>query len=87
MALTSHVLFPLKEVALAVKCFLPAGCVCASREDGWSFAFPRLYQCLYIHTYHVCNNYITYIVAIQPYFSQLQQISWLLCVATMSSLA
>jgi len=46
--------------------------------------FPRLYVCIYIcmcvRTYHVHNNYVTYIVAMQPYFSRL------LCVAAMSSL-
>ena len=33
--------------------------------------------CLYIYlcvrTYHVCNNYVTRIVAMQPYLSQLRQ--------------
>jgi len=33
-------------------------------------------------TYHVRNNYVTYIVAMRPYFGRLQ----LLCVAAMSSL-
>ena len=33
------------------------------------------------------NNYVTYIVAMQPYFSWLWQFGRLLCVATMSSLA
>ena len=43
-----------------------------------------IYMC--IRTYHVRNNYITYIVAMQPYFSRLRQFRWLLCVAAMSSL-
>ena len=44
--------------------------------------------CLYVYlcvpTYHMRNNYVTYIVAMQPYFSQLWQFRQL---ATMSSLA
>jgi len=36
--------------------------------------------------YHVHNNYVTYIVAMRPYFSRLQQFRRLLCVAAMSSL-
>ena len=32
------------------------------------------------------NNYVTYIVAMQPYFSQIRQFRQLLCVAIMSSL-
>ena len=35
-----------------------------------------------IRTYHVRNNYVTYIVAMRPYFSRLR----LLCVAAMSRL-
>jgi len=31
------------------------------------------------------NNYVTYIVAMRPYLSQLRQFKWLLCAATMSS--
>jgi len=37
--------------------------------------------------YHMCNNYVTYVVAMWLYFSQLQQFRWLLCVATMGGLA
>ena len=40
-----------------------------------------------VRTYHVRNNYVTYIVAMRPYYSRLQQFRWLLCVATVSSLA
>jgi len=39
-----------------------------------------------VHTYHVRNNYITYVVAMRPYFSRLPQFRRLLCVAAMSSL-
>ena len=42
--------------------------------------------CMCTHTYHVCNNYVTYIVAMRPYFSRLRQFRRLLCVAAMSSL-
>jgi len=34
----------------------------------------------------VRNNYVTYIVAMQPYFSRFQQFRRLLCVVAMSSL-
>jgi len=37
---------------------------------------------LCIPTDHVRNNYITYIVAMRPYFNQRQQFRRLLCVAT-----
>ena len=39
-----------------------------------------------IRTYHVRNNYVTYIVAMRPYLSRLRQFRRLLCVAAMSSL-
>jgi len=39
-----------------------------------------VYMC--IHTYHVRNNYVTYIVAMRPYFSRLRQFRRLLCVAS-----
>ena len=42
--------------------------------------------CMCVRTYHVRNNYVTYIVAMRPYFSRLRQFRWLLCVAAMSSL-
>jgi len=45
-----------------------------------------VYLGLCICTYHVRNNYVTYIVAMQFYFSQLRQFGWLLCEATISSL-
>jgi len=41
---------------------------------------------LCVRTYHVHNNYVTYIVAMRPYFSRLQQFRRLLCVAAMSTL-
>ena len=44
------------------------------------------YMYLCVCTYHVRNNYITYIVALQPCFSRLRQFIQLLFVATMSSL-
>jgi len=48
--------------------------------------FPRMLVYMCVHTYHVRNNYVTYIVAMRPCFSQLQQFRRLLCAATMSSL-
>ena len=49
--------------------------------------FPRLYVYMCICTYHVRNNYVTYIVAMRPYYtSPLRQFRRLLFVATMSSL-
>jgi len=56
----------------------------ASRAAGWLVL--RLLCgfriCVYIcvHTYHVYNNYITYIVAMRSYFSRLRQFRQLLCV-------
>ena len=46
----------------------------------------RFCVCMCVRTYHVHNNYVTYIVAMQPYFSRLRQFRRLLCVAAMSSL-
>ena len=46
-----------------------------------------MYVSLCVPTYHVHNNYVTYIVDMRPYFSLLQQFRQLLCVATRSSLA
>ena len=47
--------------------------------------FPRLYICISVYlcvrTYHVCDNYVTYIVAMRPYFSRPRQLRRLLCVA------
>ena len=49
--------------------------------------FARLrYIFMCVHTYHVCNNYVMYTVAMRPYFSRLRQFRRLLCVAAMSSL-
>jgi len=45
-----------------------------------------IYIYLCIRTYHVRKNYVTYIVAMRPYFSRLRQFRRLLCVAAMSSL-
>ena len=39
-----------------------------------------------VRTYHVHNSYVTYIVAMQPYFNRLRQFRRLLCIAAMSSL-
>ena len=39
------------------------------------------------HVASCSNNYVTYSVAMRPYFSQLWQFRQLFCVATMSSLA
>ena len=46
-----------------------------------------MYIYLCVRTYHMHNNYITYIVAMRPYFSWLWQFRRLLCAATMNSLA
>ena len=43
--------------------------------------------CLCVPTYHMSNSYITYVVAVWPYFSWLWQFRQLLCVATTSSLS
>jgi len=50
------------------------------------YIYIYIYICLCVRTYHVRNNYVTYIVAMRPYFSQLRQFRQLLCVAAMSSL-
>ena len=51
--------------------------------------FARLFVYIYlcVCTYHVRNNYVTYIVAMRPYFSRLcdSALRRLLCVAAMSS--
>ena len=33
-----------------------------------------IYICMCVRTYHLCNNYVTYIFAMQPYFSRLRQL-------------
>jgi len=43
-----------------------------------------VYLC--VRTYHMCDNYVMYIVAMRPYFSRPWQLRLLLCVAAMSSL-
>ena len=52
--------------------------------------FPHLYICISVYlcvrTYHVRDNYVTYIVAMRPYFSQPWQLRRLFYVAAMSSL-
>ena len=53
----------------------------------FTLQFPRLLVYLCVRTYHMHNNYVTYIVTMRPYFSRLRQIKQLLsCVAAMSSL-
>ena len=53
--------------------FLPASCALCARPAGpkITLRFPRLYMhmCMHmcVHTYHVRNNYVTYIVAMRPY--------------------
>ena len=51
--------------------FLPASYVLCARPAGPKITshFPCLYLSLCIHIYHVCNNYITYIVVMRPYLS------------------
>jgi len=43
--------------------------------------------CMCVRTYHVHNNYITYIVVMRSYVSRLRQFRRLLCIAAMSSLS
>ena len=66
--------------------FLPAGRALRMRPANpkITLQFPRLYTYtyMYICTYHMRNNYVTYIAAMRPYFSRLR----LLCIAAMSSL-
>jgi len=70
--------------------FLPAG---RSQPAGPKITsrFPHLLVYIYIYlcvrTYHVHNNYVTYIVAMRPCLSRLRQFRRLLCVATMNSVA
>jgi len=58
---------------------------CAAAGPKITSRFLRLYVSSFVH--HVRNSYVTYIVAMQPYLSRLRQFRWLLCVATVSSLA
>ena len=51
------------------------------------YIYIYIYVYLCICTYHMHNIYVTYIVAMRPNFSRLQQFRQLLCVATMGSLA
>ena len=56
-------------------------------EHGCGPKITLLFQHLFLcPTYHVRNNYVTYTVAMRPYFSWLWQLRQLLCVATMSIL-
>ena len=79
-------------LSLSQQSFLPAGRARSTRPAGpkITLRFPRLYIyiCMCVRTYHVRNNYVTYIVAMRPYFSRrrLRQFRRLLCVAAMSSL-
>ena len=50
----------------------------------------RFCVCMCVRTYHVCNNYVTYIVARRSYRLTLVDfgnLRWLFCVAAMSSLS
>ena len=38
-------------------------CTCLAGPK-FGFCFPCLFVCLCVRTYHICNNYITYIVAV-----------------------
>ena len=60
---------------------------CAATGPKITLRFLRLLVYMCVRTYHVCNNYVTYIVAMRPCFSGLRQFRRLLCVAIMSSLA
>jgi len=86
------------SVAIEHNTFLPAGRARSARPAGpkITLLFPRLYICVSVlhalcvdvdvRTYHVRDNYVTYIVAMRPYFSRPRQLRRLLCVAAMSSL-
>jgi len=69
---------------LSQEVFLPASCVLRVWPAGPTITllFPRLYICrsVRLHLY-MLNNYVTYIVAMRPYFSRLRQFRRLLCVA------
>ena len=70
--------------------FLPFSAYYKPREARGQLVLRLLccfHVCLCVHTYHVCNNYVTNIVAMWPYFNWLWQLRRLLCVATMISLA
>ena len=60
--------------------FLPAGRALRARPAGpkITLPFPRLYICISVYlcvrTYHVRDNYVTYIVAMRPYFSRPRQL-------------
>jgi len=56
-----------------------------SNTGGGNGLGMRLFLC--VPTYHMHYNYITYIVAMRPYFRRLWQFRQLLSVATVSSLA
>jgi len=72
--------------------FLPAGRAQSARPAGpkITLQFSRLYICISVYlcvrTYHVRDNYVTYIAAMRPYFSRPRQLRRLLYVAAMSSL-
>jgi len=72
--------------------FSPANCVLCAQLAGPKIAlhFAHLFVPMYISvspTYHVRSSYVTYIVAMRPYFSRLWQFRQLLCVTTMCTLA
>ena len=74
--------------------FLPPGCTLLVWPAGPKIAyvfctclFVCWFFCWCIPIYHVCNNYITYIVAMQLYFSQLWTAASSTGVANVSSLA
>ena len=66
--------------------FLPAGRALRARPAGPKITLRFPYICMCIRTYHVRNNYVTYIVAMRSYFSRHRQFRRLVCVAAMTSL-
>ena len=73
------VVWPWHNATFSPHYFLPAGCALCTPPTGL-LCFPHLLVCwsvLCILTYHVGNNYVMFIVAMRPYFSQLRQFSWL----------
>ena len=72
-------------VSLIFTSRLHASCVATGPKITLRFLSLLVY--MHVRTYHVCNNYIMYIVAMRPCFSGLRQFRRLLCVAIMGSLA
>ena len=58
--------------------------MCYARAPLVTLCFLHLFVSMYVSlgfpTYHMCNNYITYIVAMRPYFSWLREFRRLLCI-------